>query len=180
MRDACRRHPGSIGRFLSPHDQGAAKPHFHRHHRDHGWRHTTHLRHCRIGVWAVYHALRRLRCERAITPTTPPPATSRRDPLPQRPGRAAEQALNDGHLGASRLLPKRTLVRRIGPGHFPSAKAIQGHRLEAAQEMAIACLGEAFRANRRDHRIAGVSMRGHQRGAINRLLAEDVGPGLPP
>jgi hypothetical protein len=28
------------------------------HHRDHDWRHTTHLRHRRIGVWAVYRTLK--------------------------------------------------------------------------------------------------------------------------
>ena|ERR1700691_1190952 len=55
VRDACGGHPGSIGRFLSPYGQGAAKPRFHRHHRDHDWRHTTHLRHCHM-VYGLFTA----------------------------------------------------------------------------------------------------------------------------
>jgi hypothetical protein len=44
--------------FLSQYEQGAAKPRFYRHHRDRDRRHTAHVRHCRIGVWAVYRALK--------------------------------------------------------------------------------------------------------------------------
>ena len=70
----------------------------------------------------------------------PAPATSRRSPLAQGSRRTAEQALNDGDLGASRLLPKRTLRLPDRPRAVPQREGDSGagRRLEAAREMAVA------------------------------------------
>jgi hypothetical protein len=64
-------------------------------------------------------------------PTKSPPQGSRR---------TAEQALNDGDLGASRLLPKRTLRLPDRPRALPQREGDSGagRRLEAAREMAVA------------------------------------------